>query len=325
MLLLLAACADGPTPEETDVDIPEPLVEAGPRTLDFERVTDLGNGRVLDLDLSVDGRDAAVIHPSGSRGEVWLRDAGGWRLLLSVDERLPTCVAIEPGGDRVLVGAYAGTFWVLRDDGTVLRDRHTYDGMGALPSRQCVWDGLSQLVGVSFSADSGIDGGVLVASMANPEFLTWRPQVPDLTDSSTNPLWSGTFAADALALSTDRNTGTYVSAGVAYGLPLSPDESVVSGHVDLSPWSQDPIQSDFAPGWGRPRVWGGYPGKGGVILYRRPVGSYALVSGPVGTYGLGELTAAGASGTFFAADIDADGFLWLGGDQGLFRSTEVVR
>ncbi|MCB9673936.1 MAG: hypothetical protein H6737_02410 [Alphaproteobacteria bacterium] len=316
-IVLLVGCP-APEPVDTDPPTPVPLVQAEPRTLTFTLVPDLGNGTVLDLDLDVDGRSAAVIQKSLGDGEVWVDTGAGWTLIFELDARLPTCVALEPGGDRLLVGANAGIAYILRDDGSIVRDAMQV-GLAAHPLRQCAWT--DDTLAVSQSSENGVEGGVWAANYTNPEFLTWVEQVPEFRTYQDLPLWDGIYGADGLSL----GSGGLLTVGVSFSLPGSPTETVVSGTANADVWSTNPASDSVAPGWGRPRDFGDFPGNGGGQLFRRPGQSTVWTTGPVGTFGLAELTPAGATGVLYAMDVAADGHLWLGGDQGLYRSDEVLR
>ncbi|MEZ4316313.1 MAG: hypothetical protein R3F61_02365 [Myxococcota bacterium] len=317
-LLLAGLLAGCPTPEvDTDVPPPAPLVQAEPRSLEFTRVTELGNGQVLDLDLSVSGRSAAVVR-NGGTGSVWVDDGTGWHVVFERDFRIPTCVALEEGGDRMLVGANAGFVHILAGDGTVIREGQV--GLAEHPIRRCAWTGDS--VAVSQSSDQGgVVGGVWLAWYGNPEFLQWVEQVPELRTYQDAPLWSGTYGADGLAL----GESSYVTVGVAFSFPSSPTEAVVSGPANAEVWSTNAASDSIAPGWGRPRDFGDFPGGGGGQVYLRPGQSSVWTTGPVGTFGVAELTHPGATGVILTLDVHEDGHLWLGGEQGLFRSDEVLR
>lgn len=334
----LGAC-DMPAPAEPD-PMPPPGLEnwEGPRRMDFVRVTDLENGIVHDLDLDVDGVSIAVTQASQSVFKIWVNRGTGWSLFTEPG-LVATCACIEPGGDNVLVGLGGARYALFTRDGTMIQGPSRYNVTGegnevdSWTTRQCAWvPERGGRVFVTLSSDDRTRGALLEFDVtritSSASWTRHTPRIQRATGSPSRPVLS----FDGLSVAFQSGFGVGVLAGASTGQSSNAltQYTIDSGPLrdPDEPWIiRDPISGTVE--YGAPRDFGGYPLRGSATLFRvLRTGSYRIiVSPPTGYRGVATLDAPGLGGSALAVDVDADGFLWVGGSGGLglMRSTEPLR
>lgn len=347
---LLPACdTPAPAPDDTD-DPPTTDSKATPRTFTFERVmTSTDNfGQVVALDLDVTGRSALVAQRSASRFQIWLDSGSGWTPIVETTEYAPTCVALEPNGSRLLVGRSSGRYHIYNADGTSLVNGSTFSIATIPPGQvvsnydvqQCDWfEGVAH---VTLAANDGTKGAILSAAVpANIDNLRqWGQTLSPLKyQNATNSCQQG-FAAYALRLNRLTSNLVQMEVGASCG-NTSNALSQITANGSIGAYDGWLAYSlglhSLVAGMGsdaahlrRPLVFGGYNGKGSTTVYSFDAfasnRSVVTVSGTAGQYGEAEVTGAvEITQAARTADIGADGRLWIGTVNGLFRSKEVVR
>ena len=322
---LCAGCSSG---EPVDPG-PVPVPPAGPRTLQFVRVPPIGSRAILDIDVDVDGRSAALVAEEASTVvELWVDEGAGWTSRTTFLSSPPQCVALEPGGARIFVGHNAG--YRLVELGQPIPPPTQfilptgYPGLSQIFSghaHSCRWT--PSAGGATILQAQGDDDGHGNLMKVDPDPPAGARGWAEVT---------ATVRADG---------GDFRLANMAiYAMDVAPDGGPVT--LSLRPRGSVPAQNLLVTGRPGDTVWTARAddapageilvtfersARGTATLYQDVVrGQWsATVSGAEGTSGEGPLTSVGTSGLIDVMDIAADGHLWLGGVRGLWRSTEPLR
>lgn len=357
LLTLLVTGCDPATPEPDDPPPPAELdLFEGTRTVSFERIADLNNRSVLDLDIDVGGVSAAVVE-GGDGTELWLDTGEGWREVFAQYDFAPnpagpTAVCIRSGGERIFVGGSNGAWWLLDQSGEIVVGPRDYNVLGedreidpSWPTAQCSW---TQTAGssnagflmASFTNAFGTDGALLWIDGDRLETLTWERVRDGFQTQTATTATRVPTAYSGLLVST--GDGYTVRAGIQYG-PSSGQttEHTVENLFIYQDWQYDAWlirdENPAVAAYGQPRAFGRHPSASTeVVLFAEPkTNSWAALvppppgyREPFGMIGMAVLDAPELSRTGARAiDVDADGHLWIGGTDGigLMRSTEPVR
>ncbi len=141
--IILPGCSmTDPDPEQQQQQPPIQQWE-GPRAMSFERVIDLNNEVVLDLDLDMDGISVAVTRPSTNRTKVWINRGSGWSVMYEPNGLGASSACIEPGGEKILVGLNGAHYMIFDSAGNILHGPTRYNVTGegnevdSWTTRQC--------------------------------------------------------------------------------------------------------------------------------------------------------------------------------------------
>lgn len=307
--------------------------------MSFERVPDLNNEVVWDLDLDMDGISVAVTQPSANTSKVWINEGSGWRVLLTPPSFAATSACTEPGGSTIFVGLHGAHFLITNPSGEILHGpaRYNVSGEGnevdTWSTRQCRWiPERGGTVFVTLSSDDRTGGALLYLDVSRiTSSASWTRLNPPIQTPTGAPQ-EYDLAFDGLSVSIQSGVGVGVGAGVAYGFSPS---ALTQRYISGNPYG-DPDDSwiilDAYQGtaqYGAPRDFGSFPQRGSADLYREISGGQwrVIVSAPQGYRGIAILEAPELRGTALALDVAQDGHLWIGGEGGLglWRSTEPVR
>ena len=314
--------------------MPPPAELAQPRTLQFQRVQPLGALRLLDLDLDVNGRSAALVSTdvSATAVELWTDDGAGWTSTFTFTSALPQCVALEPGGSRIFLG-HAGGFRIVTPGQPVPPTTRfvmpsPYPGLSIVypdPARECRWAAGLRSVLLAQTADDERNATLIqIVPDATGSLRNWAEVEATLrTEPDTVRLKRASSFHGMTVDAASAGGPETVTLGIRSRFSTSPQDLVATGRPGDALWAAR--AADFSTR-GLPRVVE-HAARGTATLYRDDVrGQWAAtVSGPEGTVGEGLLTSVGTSGIISVMDIAADGHLWAGGVRGLWRSTVPLR